>query len=73
MKLVFYKMKGCDTMKCSKCNKEFTEAPALSRRDNTEICPLCGSKEALEDAVGAGLITKKLADIILEKLETDSC
>ena len=33
----------------SKCKKEFTEYPALSRVDNeTEICPECGAREAVE-------------------------
>lgn len=35
--------------RCPKCKKEFTEYPALSRADNeTEICPECGVREALE-------------------------
>lgn len=39
-------------MKCPICNKEFTERPALSRKDNkTEICPYCGIREALEEAM----------------------
>ncbi|OLU37288.1 hypothetical protein [Ileibacterium valens] len=34
---------------CPRCGKQFTEPPALSRQDNrTEICPLCGTREALE-------------------------
>lgn len=34
---------------CPKCKKEFTEHPALSRKDNeTEICPECGVGEAVE-------------------------
>lgn len=37
---------------CPKCGKEYSEPPALSRADNqTKICPLCGTKEAL-DAIG---------------------
>lgn len=33
----------------SKCKKEFTEYPALSRVDNeTEICPECGIAEVVE-------------------------
>lgn len=35
---------------CPKCGKEYTDAPALSRKDNTDICPECGTREALEDA-----------------------
>ena len=35
---------------CPICNREYSERPALSRRDNkTEICPNCGMLEALED------------------------
>jgi predicted RNA-binding Zn-ribbon protein involved in translation (DUF1610 family) len=36
--------------KCLKCGKKYTGYPAISRRDNkTEICPNCGTVEALED------------------------
>ena len=35
---------------CPRCKEEYTDYPALSRRDNkTEICPMCGTVEALED------------------------
>ena len=35
---------------CPRCNREYTEYPALSRRDNeTEICPDCSLSEAIED------------------------
>ena len=35
---------------CPICGREYTDYPALSRRDNaTEICPNCGVSEALED------------------------
>lgn len=41
---------------CPLCGKTYTEYPALSRRDNeTEICPACGMREALEDYYGASL------------------
>ena len=34
---------------CPECGKLYTDAPAISRKDNTsEICPECGTKEALE-------------------------
>lgn len=34
---------------CPKCGKEYTEYPALSREDNkTDICPECGTLEALQ-------------------------
>ena len=35
---------------CPTCKEEYEEHPAISRRDNkTEICPDCGTREALED------------------------
>lgn len=35
---------------CPKCRKEYDDYPAISRRDGkTEICPICGMNEALED------------------------
>lgn len=34
---------------CPVCGQTYTERPALSRKDNsTEICPVCGVREALE-------------------------
>ncbi len=39
---------------CPICGREYTDYPALSRRDNaTEICPDCGVKEAFEDFFGS--------------------
>lgn len=39
------------TKKCPICGKPYIH-PALSRRDNkTEICPDCGTAEALEDLI----------------------
>lgn len=36
---------------CPKCGREYSERPALSRTDNrTEICPDCGTMEALQAA-----------------------
>ena len=52
-------------MICPKCNKEFSKLPAMSRRDQSEICSLCAHKEALEDAVAAGAMTKESAEGIL--------
>jgi len=37
-------------MECPRCNKQYTEYPALSRRDNqTDICSKCGQDEAMND------------------------
>ena len=48
--------------KCPVCGKEYTAPPAMSRKDNkTEICPLCGLREAL-DAVP--LTEEQKAEII---------
>lgn len=39
------------TKVCPKCGKTYTARPAVSRFDNhTEICPLCGTREALDIA-----------------------
>lgn len=36
--------------KCPVCKKNYCEPPAISRIDNhTKICPICGTKEALEN------------------------
>lgn len=41
--------------KCPICGEEYEDFPAISRKDNiTEICPTCGTWEALE---AAGLCT----------------
>ena len=38
-----------ELQRCPKCKKELTEYPAPSREDNeTEICPECGVREAIE-------------------------
>lgn len=55
-------------MKCSKCGREFSERPAISRRNQTEICPLCGQQEALEDAVKAGAMSPEIAKSTYEAL-----
>lgn len=35
---------------CPNCGKQYTNYPALSRKDNkTQICPDCGTKEVIED------------------------
>lgn len=37
-------------MICQKCKDEFSERPAVSRRESKIlICPICASKEAIED------------------------
>lgn len=46
---------------CPRCNKEYTDYPSLSRRDNeTEICPICGITEALEDFTNNYLIDEEV-------------
>lgn len=35
---------------CPICGKQYSDYPALSRKDNyTEICPECGTKEAMNE------------------------
>lgn len=48
--------------KCPKCGREYDEYPAISRVDNeTEICPDCGMREALE---GIGISQEETEKII---------
>ena len=35
---------------CPACGGKYYGDPAVSRRDGRELCPLCGLREALEDA-----------------------
>ncbi len=43
---------------CPICGREYSERPALSRRDNqTEICPECGMMEAIETACSTKVYT----------------
>lgn len=50
---------------CPICGKEYEDYPAISRKDNkTEICPDCGTLEALE-AIGA---TQEAKDEVLKKI-----
>lgn len=47
---------------CPKCGKEYEGYPAISRADNeTEICPECGTREALESA---GISPEKQEEIL---------
>ena len=49
---------------CPICNQLYSEPPALSRKDNkTEICSLCGTREALESFN----LSKEEHDMILDK------
>lgn len=46
-------LKILEMQRCPKCKREFIEHPAISREDNeTEICPECGVREAVEAYVG---------------------
>jgi len=47
---------------CPKCGKHYKGHPAISRVDNiTPICPLCGTREALE---GLGISKEEQEKII---------
>ena len=44
---------------CPVCHRQYTQHPALSRKDNkTEICPDCGVDEALDTICGV-LVSKE--------------
>ena len=49
---------------CPLCGKEYIEEPALSRTDNTPICPDCGTRQSLE-YMGVG---KQEQDKIIETI-----
>ena len=38
---------------CQKCGQIYTDRPATSRVDGSQICPDCGTREALE-SIGVG-------------------
>ena len=45
---------------CPICGREYTDYPALSRRDNiTEICSACGVDEALDDFFNNANVNKE--------------
>ena len=53
-KSLYEQMKDLNIKVCPVCGKEYTEYPAISRKDNqTEICPDCGIMEALDDYINA--------------------
>lgn len=58
--------------KCPKCGKNYSEPPAKSRVDNTEICRACSGREAVQVAVDAGAVTPEQAERILETLQNVS-
>lgn len=35
---------------CKNCGRKYTAPPAISRKDGSEICPICGYREALDAA-----------------------
>lgn len=50
---------------CPLCKENFRGVPALSRRDNkTQICPDCGTREALE-SIG---VSKEEQDNIIQTI-----
>lgn len=56
------------TRTCPRCNTDYVGWPALSRRDNrTDICPGCGTEEALVDAQIIRSGQTREADIILAR------
>ena len=56
-------------MICPFCKRQFSSSPALSRADNaTQICPRCGTREALEVL---GLETEKIEGILNAIYEED--
>lgn len=54
---------------CPKCGKEYTEKPAISRIDNSEICPECWALEALDAAGYSEEEKEKGMKLVRESLE----
>jgi len=52
---------------CPKCGCSYTEIPALSRVDNIQICPDCGTREALEAIGVSAEEQEKIISIIHRK------
>ena len=49
---------------CSRCGKEFTYPPALSRADNKSfVCRICGAEEAL---IAAGASEEQMSEVLEE-------
>lgn len=57
--------KGCT---CPLCGNIYFEAPAVSRADETSICPDCGAREALETIGVPKEEQNKIIDIIHQHL-----
>lgn len=54
---------------CPKCGKRYNDTPAISRRaGKEEICPNCGTMEAMEDMFAAVGCTAEEARRNMEKL-----
>lgn len=56
--------------RCPICGREYSDHPAISRADNeTEICPDCGSRQALEAAGLAENVQNEILQAIREAKE----
>ena len=53
---------------CPKCGEQYSGRPAMSRIDNSSICPMCGYKEAV--AILPDEVQEKILDTIIEKNST---
>lgn len=62
-------MTGLSFSVCPKCTGKYLGKPAISRVDGSNICPMCGHREALQASVDAGILNKKVADDMLDKIK----
>lgn len=58
-------------MLCPKCKKEYSEHPAISRINGEQICPMCGSEEAMDVAGWSESKKNDAAQILLYNLNSD--
>ena len=49
---------------CPICHKEYDDEPAISRKDGSDICPDCGTAEALEDANMDDIAKEEIMDCV---------
>lgn len=63
--------RGNQKMLCPKCKKEYSGHPAISRITGENICPMCGSNEAMDIAGWSESKKNEATQILLYNLNSD--